>query len=589
MNKILRLLTLLSFFLSVHFLRSSEITPLYQLSEILPFVEKDTLVLFDIDDVIVAPHASWLWEQSFLKHKMSSNQLQEMRFPMKYQLVDPSIEELFSSIRKKGGLIAAATARPCIDDNLSIFFMKKRLEFDHPFCGNTGLLACSTKPKGISLFDALLNHPKAILFIDDKKENCESVLESSQAHNVPCQTFLYTGAQSLFQWDIAELQYQEWKKNGILLSDKKAKKLYKDYFFYQRKKSSLLYNLKNTMNPHIPVDSMGNQLWQVHKEWIFPLLEFIQNEAKTEDPSHFIHRFDRNDAREILRPILQNAVQFNLTDDLINQIFYEQIPLYKDNCHSSDIEYFQKEHVKCETLRVAKVAYEHAKGQMIVILGQTPAYIGEMIEVLNRNESSNTKIAFIPFSGRPNITKKPKYKNLWETSYLDIVTNGGEKRFFKLLKKQGISPKKFSQSPKEIFIIDNSTGTSITCFVALLKKYFEYFQVNLPKITFLHMGDEKDFSTLDENGRWIPSKTFDFTHNDYLSFEIPVHFLGMCDEIANAFDSMYDNLRIVPSFNGLFWSKKYLEAELMQYPHQQAKILIQEYRDYAEKNYSNEN
>ncbi len=585
----MKILFLLCFFLTAKLAALSEFKTLSQLSDVLPHVEKETLVLFDIDDVLIGPHASWLWEDEFLKHKMKfdetlASSLQKLRFPMQYQLIDPTIERIFSSIRKKEAKISAITSRMCDEDSLSFFLKKKGLYFDDSFSKSSGILFCNNQPKGQCLFQVLQNHPKAIIFIDDKRENLESVLTVSQSKYVPCKVFLYNGAQKLFNWDIAEYQFRQWKKNGIILSDKKARKLLKDSFISQKRKSSLLYNLQTQSLPNLPSDSMGKQLWQVHREWILPLKEFLEQHTNgdphPEDKDHFLYRFDRNDARIILKPILQNSLQFQLTDDLIDQIFFERIRLNIDNHRTSEIEYFQKESIKEETLKIAKIAHEHAKANVVVILGQTPAYIGEMLKVLEGKRSLGTQVINIPFSGRPNLTKKPKYKNLWSTAYLDIVTKKGEMRFFKLLKKQGLCPK----TQKEIFIIDNSTGTSITCFVAMLNKYFSHFQMKLPKITFLHMGKESDFSTIDENGNWVPSKSFDFSYNDYLSFDIPVRFLGMDDEIAKAFDSIYDNLRIVPSYNGLYWSKKYLKQELSEYPRFQAKQLIGEYRKYAKKN-----
>ena len=58
---------------------------------------------------------------------------------------------------------------------------------------------------------------------------------------------------------------------------------------------------------------------------------------------------------------------------------------------------------------------------------------------------------------------------------------------------------------------------------------------------------------------------------------IPVIFLGMDEEILNAFDKVHDNLRVVPSFNGLFWHKTYYQQTFANYPTPEAQILIDFY------------
>ena len=69
-DKVMKILFLLCFFLTAKLAALSEFKTLSQLSDVLPHVEKETLVLFDIDDVLIGPHALWFWEDEFLKHKM---------------------------------------------------------------------------------------------------------------------------------------------------------------------------------------------------------------------------------------------------------------------------------------------------------------------------------------------------------------------------------------------------------------------------------------------------------------------------------------------------------------------------------------
>lgn len=327
-------------------------------------------------------------------------------------------------------------------------------------------------------------------------------------------------------------------------------------------------------------------LWEVHKEWIEPLITFTRTYQNgvveyPKDTSHPIFFFDRTDARFVLKPLFKKTANFELTDELIHRVFLEKIPFCRDNHKSTSIDFFQTEQVKNESFKIAKKAFEITQGQILFVLGQTPGYVGEMIKAIDAELKGNIAVMNIPFSGRPDYTRKVKYRSLWSTAFLDLVSDEGRTRFLNLISQKGFSPQTWKLDPKKIFILDNSSGASVSCFLTLLKNWFEKEGVAFPEMTFLHMCKQDDFGSIDVNGKWHHLEKPDLCFSEHTTFDIPVIFLGMDDDILVAFDKMYDNLRLVPSYNGIFWSKPYLETFFTEYPTKEAKKLIKEYHDFA--------
>ncbi len=223
---VLRLFFWLFFSLAAVRMEGNEVSQILNLEEILPHVKKGTLVVFDVDDVLVSPDVSWLWDSEFLKRAMcmtdeefhsSETQtfLHSLRFPMKYQLVDQNAPQIFSSIERKEGKILALTAREDIELELRNFLYQNTLSF-HPSLihsvYNEGVMCTNGTDKGEYLFSSLLESPQSILFIDDKKENCISLLQACAVRKIPCTVFQYKKADYLSSKVLAQFQYDYWKK-----------------------------------------------------------------------------------------------------------------------------------------------------------------------------------------------------------------------------------------------------------------------------------------------------------------------------------------------------------------------------------------
>ena len=360
-----------------------------------------------------------------------------------------------------------------------------------------------------------------------------------------------------------------------------------NFFFAERIQASALLDCIQSFTAETIAESHHQPLWEVHSQWIQPIIEFVQTQKDQksvvypDNPYHPIFYFDRQDARHILKPIVWNLTGLDLSEAMINHLFLEKIPAFKEKDKRTLLNPFLTPEIKQEVYRIALETYKHAHGEVLFVLGQTPAYVGEMLKSIDASLAGGTTILHIPFSGRPNYVRKLNYKSLWATAFMDLVTAKGKARFLESLKQRGFSPSIYKQYPKKIFILDNSSGASVTCFLALLQGWFEEENIPFPEIVFLELCEGATFTILRDNGKWMPAQKPDLRFDDNLNFDIPVEFLGMQDDIVKLFDKVHDNLRIVPSYNAIHWSKEYLDEELRRYPTPEAKFLMQEYYEYA--------
>jgi hypothetical protein len=303
--------------------------------------------------------------------------------------------------------------------------------------------------------------------------------------------------------------------------------------------------------------------------------------------NHPIYYFDKEDAKDILAPILKEIYTFELTDRIINKIFLEKnVSVKSDSKSICPPSFFKTEEVKQHVFTIAKAAYNHSKGHTLIIFGQTPTYLGVMIKKMNERNYNQTKIVNIPFSGHPNYNKIIKYQK----PILNILTEERKKFFYNFLENNcDFTPEKIANHSNKIFILDNSSGPSIACFLSLIKQWFDEFNIRMPSVTYLSMkqgSGNQFYGMVDEEGNMVelPLNNIDFSFVDNFNIDIEIVFLGMKNNILFNFDKINDNLRIVPIFKSLYWKNKYLK-EINKYPTFDAKVLIKEYEDYVEKHF----
>lgn len=323
-------------------------------------------------------------------------------------------------------------------------------------------------------------------------------------------------------------------------------------------------------------------------DWMRSIYKFLQQNQNLDNITvtvdNPISHFDRLDAKEILSPLLKKYFNYELSDKAIKKFFKEECNLYKDDHKKTQIKYFLQAHVKKEVYETAQRAYQAGKNNIIMIIGQTPAYIGVMIDEIRKINNDNiTKIVFVPFSGRPDYIAKLQGKGNIELSYLNLLNNDKEMIFRKVITERGFSPKNIIGPDKKLFVLDNSSGASFSSLLTLIYRWVYEENHNIPNITILHPSKQQDLSIQNEKGKWVPSKKLNLKMSSDLIFDIPVTFLNMNDNILREFDKIYDNLRIVPSFNSLYWRENYKKL-FEQYPKEDAIKIIQAYKDYVKNN-----
>jgi hypothetical protein len=321
-------------------------------------------------------------------------------------------------------------------------------------------------------------------------------------------------------------------------------------------------------------------------------------EGHTDNSKHPIYSLDNDDARKKMFDVLIKIYDFDRTISTINELISGgSVAVCLDNKPAVPLSFFKTKEIKDSIFKISKLAFEASKGHTLIILGQTPAYLGVMIKKINEINGNKTKIVNIPFSGYPNCKKNllafPRYrkKERSKDPNFNVLSDESKHFFYDLLEtKYDLSPEKIVNHSKKLFILDNSSGPTIASFLSLLKERFDKVNITMPSITFLCMRKGKDnhfFGLVSETGMRVEPELnkLDFSFIDNLNVDIETIFLGMEDSVLVELDIVGDNLRIVPFFNSNNWNKKYLKDVFHKYPTFEAKKIMKEYEEYAQKKY----
>lgn len=194
------------------------------LAEVIPYVDENTLVLFDIDNTLLHPQTD-LGSDQWLCHKIQElnhhgkdhqQALQEM-LPIYFHInrhinlvpTEPHAAQIVKDIQRKTNLVMCLTARsqPIIDvtqqqlahNNFHFDFVTSEsfaFELDHPCYFVGGVLYCASNDKGIALFhllDALHVLPDRIVIVDDKERNINALVNAARKRNIACIGLRYAG------------------------------------------------------------------------------------------------------------------------------------------------------------------------------------------------------------------------------------------------------------------------------------------------------------------------------------------------------------------------------------------------------------
>ncbi|MDP3532646.1 MAG: DUF2608 domain-containing protein [Alphaproteobacteria bacterium] len=459
----------------------------------------------------------------------------------------------------------------------------------------------------------LKQKPKKIIFIDDQENNTKEMEIFCRKNNIESinihYTFIEENEKSTFCVEKAQQTFEQLQKDNIFLSSMTppifpqqepallnlmqiatidniqdtpfidhvewAKEIYisiQETMENRKKRNSLtqpnislLHNLftetKKSTAEQRDFDDISSEpntkSEENHSEISLPPQEKISAQ-------NILDKFDQRDAKDILTPMLKRIFEFKFGLYEIGSLFlpYSQLQQNEDY-KKSDPTFFTEPQNKEQVFKAAYKTYNHIKGNVLFVLGQAPAYLGITIqEIAHTQNDHDTTIINVPFSGCPDYTKKIPEHYQPELSYLNILTHNKESIFRKMLYEHQFNPKLIDS--KKIFIVDHSDGHSFETFINLLKRWFDDEQIPHPEMHIIHMGSPTNLNIAD-----IHSQIF----------------LEIDPELLHSFNTLEDNLRIVPRFTALYWRDNYQKL-FKQYPKFDAIPLMEQYKKFAREKMS---
>ena len=239
-----------------------------EIQEELANADSNTLVIFDVDDVLITYNDMVLRPcgMRFLPTSWKNIDPKEIPYLIsimlnegKIILVDPSAPQLINNLEGRGvkaiALTAARTGKFGVIESMEDWRLKVLKQFNIDFSGSFPKTQTiyfgdgAKKEKNYSLFkDGILFlgdeeatkgsllvqflekiqwKPKKVLFIDDKMSQVTSVETALNEAKIPFQGYQYRGAEQLpgkLDAQVAEVQFSVLRKEHKWLSDSEAKK-----------------------------------------------------------------------------------------------------------------------------------------------------------------------------------------------------------------------------------------------------------------------------------------------------------------------------------------------------------------------------
>lgn len=229
--------------------------------EIVSYIEKDTLVILDIDDTLLIPK-QMLGCDEWFKHRCKEHcatgisstdalektlaEWEAIRHISKMQIVEPGTERVVSSMQELGVTVMGLTTQGLALATRTVEQLKElqlNLTLTAPSPDDTclainrhcilyrkGILFTSGMPKGECLFalcEKIGYEPKRIVFINDKTSHLEDVQSSAETRGIEFIGLRYGFSdqrKEAFRSEIADYQFAH-STFQHLLSDEEAKSM----------------------------------------------------------------------------------------------------------------------------------------------------------------------------------------------------------------------------------------------------------------------------------------------------------------------------------------------------------------------------
>jgi len=288
------------------------------------------------------------------------------------------------------------------------------------------------------------------------------------------------------------------------------------------------------------------------------------------------------DVEIFLSTALKKYFNYSITETNKNKYFAKQHFFLKiQNDNSVQHLYLKNERTKLELINTAKRALDIVKNDTVIILGQTPSLIGISMQEIQKYEHSNAKIIPIAFSGHPDLLMNNRKKKSWAKSAKNIITLKRQVDYREYLAKQGISPEHLHAQNK-LYIMDYSTGPSISAFLLFLARWYQEDGVNLPDIYFLNLLNPKDKHSCND-GIWAKdiNPKINMPLNDNLSLSIDTSYLDMDYTILSKLVETKANARTIAPMHAINWGA----IQNHEIPTNTGKRLIKLYKKYIHQIY----
>ncbi|MGD1997904.1 MAG: hypothetical protein PVJ92_03260 [Candidatus Dependentiae bacterium] len=346
---------------------------------------------------------------------------------------------------------------------------------------------------------------------------------------------------------------------------------------------------KVTFSAPLPTENLLLSYLQKHPEVKLPWLDDF---CAAMQPGHTMKNrrgrgyiklfFDKDIAEHVVVPLMRSRHNMARNSERIVDQFERRAPhlWYKWVEQTDQVvrNMFNSEAILEETYEIAEQVYQKVRGHHVVVLGQTPVYVGAMLQgMCEELEDTQTTISFIPFSGWPDlVSSNVAYK---ERIVYNLVTPFQEQCFYEVAAERGISPAIFATHPEQkLFVLDRSKGPSIASFAALVARWCAHENVAIPDMYFMHLGPYHKLSVFDEEGR--------MTHEiaPGLHWAIECDWVPMSKDVDACFDGEVGNeLRVQPPFPALLWTPQHVESLFTKYPTAEAMTLFERFADYSRR------
>jgi len=245
--------TFFLFFLFLVCCVRGEIIELPQIQKTLNYVQKDDLVIFDIDNTLVEPvqllgSDQWFYatleKYKSLKCEQALEKVLSEYFSIQHasnvKTVEDTTQNVIETLQKQNTYVIGLTTRH-IDMLYCTFKQFRQLNIDltkTSICSDVlffnvndgvlykkGILFCSNAHKGTALFSFLdkINYtPKRVVFINDKRTHLEQIENCCKNKNIPFLGLRYGYLDEKIKkmnYKIAEIQLEHFKK---IISDEEA-------------------------------------------------------------------------------------------------------------------------------------------------------------------------------------------------------------------------------------------------------------------------------------------------------------------------------------------------------------------------------